>query len=176
MIAGQVIAVVVGVVSSVIASSVWLLGLRRLRPRIDISPWIVEDVRPDGEPACYRIKIINRSRRAVVDLAFELAVMRPERTQGGVVKMRRVVRVSGPPPLIISGRASDDSNTYRMRVDADLRGILSGDAHRFIRLRVFARDEWSGIGRVAEREYYEPSSDLIVGKYSKGQSFDVLRS
>ncbi|MGN9920255.1 hypothetical protein [Micromonospora palomenae] len=177
MIGSQVIAIAVGVISSVIASSVWLFGLRRMRPVIDISPWIVEDDTASGAPTCYRIKIINRSRRALVDVAFELAVMRPERTQGGVVKMRRVVPVSGPPPLIIPGRGrGDDANTYRIRVDADLRGILDGDAHRFIRLRVFARDEVTGIGRVVEREYYEPRSDLRAGKYSKGQSFEVVGS
>lgn len=172
----QALAIVVGVLSSVVASFVWLFALRRVRPHIDISPVIVEDPPSEGSPRCFRIKIINRSRRALVDLAFELAVMRPTRTRGGVVQMRKVVRVAGPPPLIIPGRRNDggDHNVYRIRVNADIRGVLEQDEHRFIRLRVFGRDELSGIGRVAEREYHEPGAEITVGKYAKGQAFDVV--
>jgi len=84
--------------------------------------------------------------------------------------------VAGPTPLINPGRRNDgnDHNTYRIRVDADIRGIPEQDEHRFIRLQVFGRDELSGIGRVAEREYHEPSAEIPVGKYANGQAFDVI--
>lgn len=165
-------AIVLGVVSGFIASAVWLVTLRGLRPWIEISPVIVED---STAPGCFRIKIVNRSRRAVVDMAFELVIMRPERTKGGTVNMRRIVRVAGPPPLILAGRKRGrDENTYRIRVDANLRGILEQDDRRFVRLRVFGRDVVSGLGRVAERQYHEPTAEIIAGKYVKGPTFDVI--
>lgn len=106
-------AIVIGALSSVVASAVWLAVLRGLRPNLEISPVIVQDPTP---PSCFRVKIINRSRRAVVDISFELAVLRPDGTRGGTVTMRKTLRLAGPPPLIIPGRrrASDD-NMYRIR-------------------------------------------------------------
>jgi hypothetical protein len=165
-------AIVIGVLSSVLASGVWLVVLRGLRPKIEISPVLVED--PGPQP-CFRIKVINKSRRAVVDIAFELVIMRPERTKGGTVNMRKVVRVAGPPPLVLAGKGRGrDDNTYRIRVDADLRGILEQDESRFVRLRVFGRDSLSGLGRVADREYHEPAAEIITGKYVKGPTFEVI--
>ncbi|MFG1820598.1 hypothetical protein ACGFIF_43045 [Kribbella sp. NPDC049174] len=165
-------AIVIGVLSSLLASGVWLVALRALRPKIEISPVLVED---PGDQPCFRIKVVNRSRRAVVDIAFELVLMRPERTKGGTVKMRKVVRVAGPPPLVLAGSArAKDDNTYRIRVDADLRGLLEQDESRFVRLRVFGRDSLSGLGRVAEREYHEPAADIVTGKYVRGPTFDVI--
>ncbi|HEX9363049.1 MAG TPA: hypothetical protein VGA47_04630 [Candidatus Dormibacteraeota bacterium] len=39
---------------------------------------------------------------------------------------------------------------------------------------MYARDEVSGIGNVVEKEYHEPSTYLLVGKYAKGQTFEVV--
>jgi hypothetical protein len=165
-------AIVLGVLSSVIASAVWLVLLRGLRPKLELSPVIVED--PATSP-CFRIKLINRSRRAVVDLGFELVVMRPERTKGGTINMRKIVPVAGPPPLILLARKRGrDEGTYRLRIDADLRGILEEDELRFVRIRVFGRDAVSGIGGVAEQQYHDPGAEIIRGKYVKGPTFDVV--
>jgi hypothetical protein len=165
-------AIVIGVLSSVVASAIWLAALRGLRPNLEISPVIVQD---PAAPSSFRIKIINKSRRAVVDVSFELAVMRPERARGGTVTMRKTVRLAGPPPLIIPGRRrGGDEGMYRIRVNADLRSILERDDRHSIRLRVFGRDEWSGVGAVAQREYHDPTAEIVTGRYAKGPTFDVV--
>ncbi|MFJ4099838.1 hypothetical protein [Amycolatopsis japonica] len=164
--------IVVGVLSSVVASAVWLVALRGLRPAIEISPLIAQD--PERSNS-YHVKIINRSRRALVDVSFDIAIIRIARTRGGTVDMRKTVRVAGPPPLIIPARKKDGTdNIYRLRVDADLRGTLEIDDRHSVRIRIFARDAWSGVGRVAERRYHDPGTEIAVGKYAKGSTFDVV--
>ncbi len=165
-------AVVIGVLSSVVASAVWLAVLRGLRPNIEISPVIAQDT---SRPSSFHIKIINRSRRAVVDVSFDVAIIRLARTRGGTVDMRRTVRVAGPPPLIIPARKRGSTdNMYRLRVDADLRTALENDDRHSVRVRVFGRDSWSGVGSVAEQKYHDPGTEIAVGKYAKGPTFDVV--
>lgn len=166
-----------GVFSSLVSSLVWLLALRFVKPKIDISPYVVEGPSTAGNKSSpsYRIKIINRSRRSAVGLQFELAAITPRRTKGGSVRGRRMIPIAGPPPLILPGRRADsDGNNYRMHVSSDLRHVLEGDSSAYLRLRIFAQDELSGVGRVFEQSYYDPKADIVQGRYAKGQSFEVI--
>lgn len=167
-----VVSALVGVLSSLAASLVWLMSLRLVRPVIELSPYIVESVR---EEPTFQIKIINRARRSAVSLFFELAVIRPKRTKGGIVKSRRMVPIAGPPPLILPGRtAADDDNCYRLLIKQPLRDLLEHGADSHLRLRVYAQHEVSGVGRVFERVYHDPQTELLRGRFSKGQSFEVV--
>ena len=65
-------------------------------------------------------------------------------------------------------------NAYRLRTDMGLHHLLVAYPDGHIRLRVFARDELSGIGRVFEAAYHEPETDIRRGKFALGQTFDVV--
>jgi hypothetical protein len=172
------VAVVTGVLSSMAASVLWLWSLRRVRPMLDIGPVAAEEssTRISGGFS-YSFKLLNRSRRAVIDLKFELVVIRPKRTRGGLVDVRRNVEVLGTPPLSLAGFARGEAeahNAYRLRTNAPLRQILEDYPDAYLRLRVMARDEVSGTGRVFEAKFHEPSSDIKSGKFARGQSFDIV--
>ncbi len=172
-------AVWTGAVGSLVASLIWLLGLRRLKPRLDLSPVVAEETRDlrGNERITYSIKMINRRKRAAVDLQFELVMIRPRRTRGGFVDTRTLLRVYGRPPLILpryENKAGEHHNAYRLRTGAELRVLLQEDPNASIRLRVMARDEVSGIGKVFEAKYNEPASDIQRGKFARGQTFDIV--
>lgn len=80
-----VTAVLTGVVASFVASLFWLAAMRRVRPKIELSP-VVAELPQTSDPdrkVRYQIKIINRSRRVATDLIFELVLLRPSREKGG---------------------------------------------------------------------------------------------
>ena len=169
----------VGVVAGVVASVVWLFGTRRVRPRVEIAPVIAQlpDEARHGRSAAYQIKVINRARRGAVDLCFELVLLRPARTKGGTVQVRRTIPLLGSTPLVLPGtrgKGDQDHNAYRLSTAVDLRQLLDEFPDACLRLRVMARDEVTGTGRLAERSYHEPRSDLQVGRYARGQAFEIV--
>jgi hypothetical protein len=180
-----VVSIVTGVLSSLVASGVWLFGLRKIRPRIDVSPVIAQDFAqvPDATPTS-AIKIINRARRAAVEVQFELALINSARTKGGPVFVREPLVIDNPPPMVLprsprnrDSKAHEESyNAFRLRTKCNARLLLEEHPNSYLRLRVFARDELSGIGRVFEASYHEPESDVEIGKFARGQTFEVVRT
>lgn len=165
--------VAIGTLSSVAASIIWLLALRRVKPRIDVSPSIAEDGRSGSRQ--WRVNIINRSSRAVVDLRVELVRVRSQSARNGSVNMTRSIDV-GRVPLTLAGRrrgSTEDNNCFRMRIYEDPGQLLSTDDGRYIRLRIFGRDEITGVGSLVETRYTYAADAIKQGRFSKGQSFDI---
>lgn len=94
-----IVSVTTGAVASLVDSLIWFLALRIVRPRVDISQEIAEEVSPEGTVS-YRIKVVNRTRRAVVDLRLELSVITPTRAKGGPVYRGQRLVIENEPLLI----------------------------------------------------------------------------
>ncbi|HEU0163709.1 MAG TPA: hypothetical protein VFQ54_01620 [Thermomicrobiales bacterium] len=160
-----------GILAALVASLVWFLIFRLIRPRIRIAPI------GTGDPATgwIRIKVLNGSRRDLIDLRFELDVMRPRVSPRGVTYGRSRVSLAGPAPVIIAGRGRpDDSNAYRVAAQLDPTDVFTKDRAYFVRFRVFGRDALSGVGRVIEMRY-DTLSTFVEGEYEKGQTFQIVR-
>lgn len=169
------ISIITGVASSVAASAIWLYILRRMTPKIEISSQVAESIEEAGAPGRFRIKMINRRRRAAVDLKIEVTIISNKHVKGGQIKVREVVTTLNDTPLLLPGRKSngDDDNAYRMRIREDLKAALE-DPQKYVRVRIFARDEVSGFGKVAEVAYHNARSDIVAGDFSKGQAFEIV--
>ncbi|GGK42158.1 hypothetical protein GCM10010124_38690 [Pilimelia terevasa] len=167
----QAVAGGLGVASGLLTSVIWLVALRRVRPRLELSPHLVRD--PAAKVT--RIKVVNRSRRAVVEVSYEMAVICQQRTRGGMANMRRVVTSRNPPPLYIPGRRrGSDNNTLRIMFPDDLSTRLENDDGIYIRFRIYGKDEVSGLGRAFQSTYHEPRADFRNGKWAVGQTFEVV--
>jgi hypothetical protein len=167
---------ILGVLSSLAASLVWLLALRAVRPKVEISKEISEEI-VDGKPL-YRIKFVNRSRRALVDLRLELALVTPTAMKGGLVKRKTTLRL-GVIPMVVPGRRADndDDNAFRVRSDDDLRSRLAeAGGAAYLRFRLYARDEVSGFGKVFEASFHDARTEIIRGYFSKGQAIEIVRA
>ncbi len=164
-------ALVVGALSSLIATLAWFVIFQYvLRPRIRIAP---KAAWSPNEKVMF--KIINASPRALIDVRFQVDLLRPAVRAKGITTVRTHVDVPADPPLMLPGRRrkSDDANAYRIAVPLDPAGIFEGSDNRYVRLRVFGRDAVSGVGAVSEQTYTH-RSDIVTGSYAKGQDFEIV--
>lgn len=180
-----IVGIVVGVLSSLVASVMWFFALRRLTPRIEISPTLCEITPQETESGSggrvvtprFAIKVLNKRRRAVVDIRLELVLIRPRRTRGGLVHVRTRLSLLGEPPLAIAGRRrgdDQDHNAFRFRTEEDLRKLLEVDENSYIRFRVLAKDETSGAGHIFTATYHSPVDEIQSGRFAKGQTFEIV--
>lgn len=81
------VAVLVGVLSSLLAACLFLFGMLRLRPRIQISPYVAKHVGADGA-ATYWVQFTNRTRSPIVGVRFELTLIQELNIPGPKVSPR----------------------------------------------------------------------------------------
>lgn len=160
----------VGISASFIASLVWLAALRFVRPRVAIAP-----------KACFSpkdnlltVKVINQSRRALVNIRVELAILTQVNAPGGLVGRREVIRLYSPEPLAIEGRKrnNDDRNAYRFRAQVKLEDIWRSPSSA-LRISIFCQDEVSGVGKLTQKTFFH-RSEIVEGDYTKGQDFAIV--
>ncbi|MGW1777833.1 hypothetical protein ACWCQQ_01665 [Streptomyces sp. NPDC002143] len=169
--------------SALAASGLSLLGLRMLRPRIEISPEISAWWSEEKQDFRYSIKISNKTRRALVEPRFELTLLYPN--ERDATKSKLIPR-DRPDPMSISGRKKDKRNgkelgTYTITYggkEADLVLLAGqrthGNANRaHFRFRCFVRDGFSGIGRQFEMRYEVPADSIVFGTFKRGRVFDI---
>lgn len=154
----------------------WLVVAPRMfRPRFDISPKIA--VAMEDGAFRYVIKFVNRSRRGLLDVQWELVHLQLKHMEGGQINRRTRICTKAEPPLIIPGlqrKSTKDDNAFRLSVATDdLRDLLRGDEGSRIRLKIFARDATSGIGHVEECVYQDPDTDFVEGTFAKGQVYTI---
>ena len=77
--------VIIGVLSSLVASLVWLSFYSRLRPNLVVSSQLSKFLDAEGKIA-YRIKVVNRGKRHVVDVRAKLYLITPVFVPAGQVR------------------------------------------------------------------------------------------
>lgn len=167
----NVVTIGVGLVGSV----VWLWLLRRIRPRIKISNKIAEKIEPELGPSRFYIKIANLSRRAAVDLEIELAALHLKRAANGEIYAKSIIPIHNTLPHVLPGRHDGciHGHVLRLAVQHDLRAELANRDSTVIQLRIYARDELSGMGKVFETRYAAADSDIVRGAFSPGETYQI---
>lgn len=170
-------AVLVGILSSVTASAIWMLLLGRLRPRLAISTEIAEDPNVNMDSPVFRIKVVNRGRYAAMDLRFQVDLVTPVRAKGGNVDRRTPLKCGNAPLMFprYDRSGNEHRNAYRLRIDSDIRRLLAEYPNSSIRLQIFARHELSGMGKVFEQAYNHPDSEIVLGSFVRGQNLTLAR-
>lgn len=173
-----------GVVAGFIASAIFFVVLALVRPRLAISPCIARTPTDDGEPEYrYRIKVVNLSRRACVDVNMTAFTVRsrkvPSTTEGehGTVRVGKAVDLRRRPGGVIPGRTRrnvDATYAQRIRFDESTVNLLHDDDQRYeVLVRVTARDALSGFPRTFERRYALGSA-IKDGTFAFGKSTEIL--
>lgn len=170
-------------ISALVASALSLLGLRLLRPRIGISPQIVSWWSEENQEMRYSIKIVNKSRRGLVEPRFELTLL--YENSEGRTKSKFIPR-GRPDPMAIHGRKKgkrggellgDYVVTYGGK-DADplllAEQRTGGNTDRArLRFRCFVRDSFSAVGRQFETEYEFSRQAVVFGSFDRGYALTV---
>ncbi len=168
-------AIIIGVLSSFISSIIFLFTLSRLRPRIDISKMISKDIDSNGKPI-YRIKVINRNKRPIINIKAQLTLVKPWMSPGGAIIKSTDIKLKRSDPIEIAKYDRNDkeaSFAYRFLTYEDIDNLWGDDKQRYLRFRIFASDSLSGLGKVFKQNYHIKRSAIVDGDFEFGDSLNV---
>lgn len=165
-----------GVVSGFIASVVFLIVTRWIRPKIVISKHI-SAYPSDSGPEVLRIKIVNMRYRAVADVTVQVFVERKRAVHNGEVKVRTPIGKKFTSHIQQQRKFRDKvfDNARRIRLDYD--GLLLALAEKpdgYLVVEVFARDAISGVGAAFTREYALSTDMCVFGSFEVGNGSKII--
>jgi hypothetical protein len=140
----------IGVSGSLIASLLFVVSMRRVGPRVRISPTLQLNPRRDKA----RVEVENRSRATLRDVEVALFVGYPDHTlpagrKSRWVSPRRTVRLVG-----YQRRRGHGHATVHFRLADELRPVLLAPEEKlFLEFRLTAEHPTSGVTREFERKY-----------------------
>lgn len=171
------IAILEGVPGALLATVLTVLAVRLLPPKIEISPLIATMWSDERGGLRNRFKMVNKSRRAIVDLKFELVI---EYSKEGKPRTK-LVEPERPEPISISGRnrKKGEWGDYTVAHGEDLiedliKRIAVSEGGCTLRLRVFGRDSLSGMGKQFQMTYGRLfDGTFVYGTFKDGASLEV---
>jgi hypothetical protein len=162
----------VGVLSSLVASALFLVVLFRLRPKIEISPEIADQSTDEGP--CFAFKFINRSRYQAFDISVEVLFVTPSQAPGGPVNnMRDVVLTRSRFHMLGEFSPKDEQANYafRVRTFEDLKKSWSSTAQS-LRVSVVSRHALSGFSGI-KTMVFNTKGQIRKGRHRFGNHLNV---
>jgi hypothetical protein len=148
------LSIIIGIMSSLAASLLFLLFLSRLKPRIVISSQIAKEKISENK-IVYKIKVINKGVRSIINIKARLHLMILKVVSGGVMVRSIEIPLIRTDPLEIPGFDPKDvqaSYAFRFRTYEDLDAIWNDDSTSYLRFRILAMDSLSGFGKVFKQD------------------------
>ena len=167
----SIIAIFVGIFSSLIASVFFYLLLYRTRPKIEISDKIAKT--PSGKS--YVIKVINKSKRDAIDIKAELLLMKSVNVSNGIIWRRKKIPLNREYLFVLNKFSNNDQETnyaFRFTTNEDIEKLWN-DENQYLFFQVYAKDELSGFGKVFSKKYYRKNSAIKKGRFKLGDTFEI---
>lgn len=166
-------AILIGVASSFIASCMFLFALYSIRPKIEIVENIAKDVGLNGK-TFYVIKVINRARRAAVDVRAELRLMTYKNVDNGHVVVTQSIKLVQPEIFSIPRyRKGKTGFGYRFSTFEDLDEKWPDDSSSYLSFKIYAKDSLTGFGKVFSKQFRTKNKNIVPGKFSNGESTEI---
>ncbi len=172
---GHLQSILIGVLSSLVASIVFLLFLTRLRPKIEISNQVARTVTSTGK-TIYRIKIINKSRVPIMNIRAQLHVMTPTTVPSGIIYVSKDISFQQSAVMELSKLDKQDKTAayaYRFRTYDSLDDLWNNDSQSYLRFRVQATHSVSGFSKVFRKDYYTKRNSIVDGEFDFGNSVNI---
>lgn len=175
------LAIAVGILSSFLASLVFLLFLFSLKPKIKISDNIAKGRLEVEESIGYGIKIINKTRSPIMNIEAHLYLVTPAKLPSGEkIRFYKEIPLKKNKLIQLGEFGSEDrifgelySNydwifvTYE-NIEEKLQNPAS-----FLEFTVYATHAFSGFGKYYVKNYTKNS--IIEGEFEKGNSLKVIK-
>ncbi len=169
------VAVIIGILSSLVASLMFLLFLTRVRPKIIISDRIAKGKSSTGETV-YRIKIINKTHRSIINVKAQLHLMIPTVTPGGIIMKSKEIPLKRSEIMEISKFDLKDEMAgyaFRFLTYENIEDLWKDDTHSFLRFRIFATDSLSGFCKGFCKYYHTKRNSIKGGDFEFGNSLEI---
>lgn len=174
-VAAITLGLVTGVVSSLVASTLYLLAYAHfLRPAIEVSPYIAMSKR-DGELG-YAFKIVNRSRYPAVNIQFRVSVTRPISVPDGTVYVNTPVNLLSDSVFELEKFNRNDKEAryaWRIRTTDNIEELWDEANGGYVTFRVLATHSLSGLSKAYTHRFYGKSDRLRPGEHRWGPELDV---
>jgi hypothetical protein len=166
--------IAIGISSSLFASIIFLLFLRRLRPNIEIATQIAYYDK-DGKKR-YTIKLINTSNRNIVDIRAELLLVKSTNVPGGAIFNTTNIKLTKNSAFVLDAYDKNDKEAKfarRFVTEENLDDLWFNEDIDFLIFRIYCHDETSGFGKVFTKKYRTKRNSLILGQYHFGNDLKI---
>ena len=163
--------IIVGIVSSLVASLLFLYMLRLLPPNISISSEVAKTTLSDEN--VYSIKVKNEGRRDAINLRAELLLLVPQSVEGGEIYKVGKIPLQADSLFRLGKYSKQDrslSYAFRFVTKSDLEREWLSNKKSFLRFVVFAQDSFSGFPKIFIKEFHSQYHDIIEGDFDRGLS------
>jgi len=165
--------ILLSILSGLVASGVFLLVLSKLRPSIEISPFIAREKDDDGK--FFTFKIVNKSRRSCIGVKVDASLAKQTNVQGGHTFWTKQLPLKQTEVFEISRNDKKDSNAdyaWRFVTDEDLDKIWGSD-NDLVRFRVLATDSLTGFSRAFVHQFRLARNSIKDGSHHFGNDLNV---
>jgi hypothetical protein len=169
----HIVAVIIGVLASIIASVVFFLFLCRLKPKIVISDQIAKAKDLNGETV-YKIKTINKTRSELLKIEARLHLITPTTATGIITRcITEIPRIISDALIMNKFNLKDKEAryVYIFNTNEDIERFLQDDIS-YLRFRICAVHSFSGFGALYSKEHYT-REDIIEGTFDHGNSLEI---
>ena len=171
-----IVAILIGVLSSIVASIIFILFLCRLRPKIIISPEIAKWKTINGE-RIYQIKVINKTGRSIMNIKAKLSLVTYRERPGGRTPATEKIPLYKSEVMELSKfdlEDTEDNHAFRFGTYIDIEKLWN-DEESFFRFKVYGTDSFSGFGEVFVQDYHIKKSPIVEGDFHAGNSLEIKR-
>lgn len=164
--------VIVPILIGVLSSFLFLLLASRLRPSIDVSREIAKMPAGGCGPSSegYAIKIVNRSRRAAIEVKARLALAELAVVPGGLIAAATDYALVRDSLFELPGQGKEpEASAFRFITYQDIEAGWV-DGRTYIVFTLVAKDSLSGFGRAITKRYEIKRDKLKSGVFEFGRS------
>jgi len=168
--------VIIPIITGLFTSLLFLSLLSRIRPQIEISENIarVKSKKYPGKHA-YVIKVVNKSKRAAIDVQARFAYVKDKIVPDGTIKRITDFKLEKDTQFEIPGfdKNEPDASNFRFLTYDDIEEQWD-NGKAFMLFVLYAKDSFTGFGKVVSRRYYLKRVNLKDGTFKIGPSADIV--
>ncbi|MBO3709196.1 MAG: hypothetical protein J5X22_01340 [Candidatus Accumulibacter sp.] len=166
--------ILIGVLGSIVASAFFYFWLFSKKPEIAISERIAKDMM-EGQ-TYYSIKVVNRTPRAALDIRAMLCVTKTRQAPGGLTTTNTPITLEVSELFSLGPCTSEQEPAcyaaqFLTKVDLDKE--WGDDDHAVLNIFVYAKDEFSGFGKVFDHTFRGRANSIVRGRFKVKNSLDI---
>ena len=168
------LAIIIGVLSSFVASLMFLYFLNMLRPKIIISEQIAKYY--NMEDVEYQIKIINKTRRNIMNVQAHLFLITPTEISGGIIEKNDEIQLRTKTLTDMAKYNDKDetaNNVFRFICEENIEEDLNENKNSFLRFKISATDSLSGCTSAFSKDYKTIEKSIKEGEFEYGKSLKI---